>query len=106
MLYIPKDNYLTNFICSWWAKNALACEGFKGHPIATPLVCLYNILLNVKYDSLIIKDRRSLNSLFSNYEHVVVFKKIVSVNFDGFFKGDVFFSFWVFFHKNSQITGL
>ena len=51
-----------------WAKNGLASEGTNWDPIATPSVCLYNILLNIKYDSLVAKDRKSLNSLFINYE--------------------------------------
>ena len=44
-------------------KNALASEDPNGEPIATPSICLYNILLNIKYDSLVVKDRTSLNSL-------------------------------------------
>ena len=51
-----------------WAKNGLASEGTNWDPIATPPVCLYNTLLNIKYDSLVAKDRKSLNSLFINYE--------------------------------------
>ena len=49
---------------SWYAKNVLASEGRNGDPIATLSVCLYNMLLNIKYDSFVAKDRKSLNSLF------------------------------------------
>ena len=51
------------------AKNALASEDPYGYPIITPSICLYNILLNRKYVSLVAKDRRSLNYFFfSNHE--------------------------------------
>ena len=46
------------------SQNALASEGPNGDPIATPSIRLYNILLNIKYDSLVSIDRRSLNSFF------------------------------------------
>ena len=68
---------------SWWAKNALASEGPNGDPIATLTIYLYNILLNIKYEYLVAEDTRLLNSLFSS--QVVVFKKIISANFSGFF---------------------
>ena len=55
--------HLYSQFCSWWAKNSLASEGLNGDPIATPWIWLYNILLNIKCDSLVAKDRRSLNSL-------------------------------------------
>ena len=56
MVCISKGNQLSNLVCSWKVKNALASEGPNGDPIATPSVCLYNVLLNIKCDSLIAKD--------------------------------------------------
>ena len=41
MVYIPKGNYLANV------------EGPNGDPIATVSICVYDILLNIKYDSLV-----------------------------------------------------
>ena len=55
---------LSNQSCSCWVKNALASEGPNRDPIATPSICLHGILLKTKYDSLVAKDRTSLNSLF------------------------------------------
>ena len=80
---------LSSQFCLWSAKNALASEGPNGDPIATLSTCLYNILLNIKFNSLVANDRRSLNSLFSNHEQCRSCKKIVSANFNSFFKGDV-----------------
>ena len=60
MVYIPKGNYLTNFVHGE-PKNALASECTNGDPIAAPSISLYNILLNIKYNSLVAKD---VNSLF------------------------------------------
>ena len=63
MVYILKGNYLTNFVhCK--PKNLLASDGPNGDNIATPSICLYNILSNIKYDFLVAKDRRFLNALF------------------------------------------
>ena len=59
------------------SSNALAIGGPNGDSIANLSTFLYNILLNIKYDSLVAKDRRSLNSLFSNYEQSRCFKKIL-----------------------------
>ena len=46
------------------SQKCIFSEGPNGVPIVTPSICLYNMLLNMKYDSLLAKDRRSLNSLF------------------------------------------
>ena len=43
--------------------------------MGTPSVCLYNILLNIKCNSLVAEDKRSLNSLFSNYKQFGCFEK-------------------------------
>ena len=59
------------------------------HPIATTSVRLHNILLNIKYDSLVAKDRNLKFSSFQTMNNVVVIREIVSANFDGFFKGNV-----------------
>ena len=56
MVCISKGNQLSNLVCSWRVKNALASEVPNGDPIATLSVCLYNVLLNIKCDSLIAKD--------------------------------------------------
>ena len=80
---------LSSQFFSWWDKNALASEGPNVDPIATPSICLYNILLNMKYNSLVAKNRRSLNLLFfETMNNVAVSKKTVSATFNGFFKGD------------------
>ena len=59
---------LCNHSCSWCDKNALASEGLNGDTIATPSICLYNILSNIKYDSLVAKDRFFNSLFFSNHE--------------------------------------
>ena len=46
------------------SQNALGSEDPNGDPIATLSICLYDILLNIKYYSLVAKDRIYLNSLF------------------------------------------
>ena len=51
MVYIPKGNYLANLVHG----ESLASEGPNGDPIATPSICLYSILLKIKYDSLVAK---------------------------------------------------
>ena len=46
------------------SQKCISSEGHNGDPMATPSICFYNILLKVKYDSLVAKDRRFVNSLF------------------------------------------
>ena len=47
--------------------------GPNGEPIATPSVCLYKISLKMKYDSLVPKDKNSLNpDLFKLCANVMV----------------------------------
>ena len=67
MVYIPKGNYPPNLVYGE-QKNALASEGPNGDPIATSPIYLYNIVLNIKYDSLVSKDRRSFSLLFFKFE--------------------------------------
>ena len=67
MIYVPKGICLTNFIHDK-PIYALCSENPNGDAINTPLICLYKTLLNIKYDSFSAKDRRPLNSLFSNHE--------------------------------------
>ena len=62
-VYIPRGNYLTNPVHGQ-PENALASKGPNEDPIAIPSICMYNMFLNIKYGSLVAKDRRSLNSLF------------------------------------------
>ena len=59
MIYITKGIDLTN------PFMIFAGEGANGDLVATLSICLYNILLNIKYDSCIVRDRRSLNSVLS-----------------------------------------
>ena len=55
--------------------------------MVTPSVCLYNILLNIKCNSLVAEDKRSLNSLFSNYEQFGCFEKDFQCKFQWFLQG-------------------
>ena len=55
--------------------------------MGTPSVCLYNILLNIKCNSLVAEDKRSLNSLFSNYEQFGCFEKDFQCKFQWFLQG-------------------
>ena len=59
----PKGD-LSNQFCSWYAKTTLASEDPNGDPIATPSICLYDILLNTKCDFFVTKEGRPFNSLF------------------------------------------
>ena len=67
MVYIPKENYLTNLVHGESKMHWLG-EGPNGDPIATSSIYLYNIVLNIKYDSLVSKDRRSFSLLFFKFE--------------------------------------
>ena len=57
--------------------------------MATPSVCFHHISLNIKYESLVAKDRRSLNLPFlKTMSTVAVFNKIVCANSDVFLIGN------------------
>ena len=53
----------------------LASEVPNEGPISTLSIYLYNILLNIKYNFLVAKDRRSLNSLFFQAMNMSLFFK-------------------------------
>ena len=55
MVYIYFNGHPPNQFCLWGAKHALASEDPNGDPIATPSICLYNLLLNMKFDPFIAK---------------------------------------------------
>ena len=60
-------------------QNASASEGRKGDPIATPSICLYNMLLNIKCDSFVAKNGRSWNSIFVKPWTMYLFLKMLLV---------------------------
>ena len=55
-----KNKYISNKPLN--DKIALASKDPNGDPKATPSICLYKILLNIKYNSFVAKDKGSLNS--------------------------------------------
>ena len=58
--------------------------------IYNPSICLYYILPNIKYDSLVALKIEDLSlHFFQTKSNVCMFRKIISANFDGFFKADV-----------------
>ena len=61
---LHSEGRLSNQCFSWEAKNALATEGLSRDPIATPSICVDNILSNKKYEFFLANGRRSLNLLF------------------------------------------
>ena len=58
---LDSKGQLSRQFSSWWVKDALASGGPNGDSIATLSICLYNILLNANYDSLVAQDRKFLN---------------------------------------------
>ena len=85
MVYVANDICLKNFVHDN-QKIALAGEGPNRNRKITASICLYDVLLNIKY-SFVAKDRKSLHSLFfQSKTNVVVFKKFIGANFNRFFK--------------------
>ena len=53
MVFTPKGIYPVNFV----SDNELAREDLNGGHIATPSICLYNMLVNIKHGSFVAEDR-------------------------------------------------
>ena len=53
MVFTPKGIYPANFV----SDNELAREDLNGRHIATPSICLYNMLVNIKHGSFVAEDR-------------------------------------------------
>ena len=73
MVYVANGICLTSFVHGN-QKIALAGEGPNRNRKITTSICLYDILLNIKY-CLVAKDRKSLHSLFFNLRPMSLFLK-------------------------------
>ena len=70
MVFTPKGIYPANFV----SDNELAREDLNGGHIATPSICLYKMLVNMKHGSFVAEDR-SLD-FFSSDEQRRCFNKV------------------------------
>ena len=79
---IYSKRQLSNQFFSWWAKNAWARDDPNGDPIATPSICLYTILLPIKNDSLVAKDKFFKFTFFKPWTMSLFLKRLLGSNFN------------------------